>query len=156
MEAIRFADLARHLGAAARAHNLTVPAFRSPPRKPGATRTLRRYEGGAVVAVVLRDRADVDVAMDMVEGILATNAPRFAEADPHTTEGIGMEGSAREGMEGAARAWLDPDGEQERRRTEEAARREAFRADPPADLEKLKVEPFGPPAESPSPLGSGS
>ena len=52
---MRFADAAKRLGAATRAAGLTVPAFRCPPRVPGARRTVRRYPGGAVVSVVLRD-----------------------------------------------------------------------------------------------------
>jgi hypothetical protein len=70
---VRFAHAARRLGAAARAAGLTVPAFRSPPRRPGAPRTIRRLPGGPVVAVALRDRAFTDVLADMVEGILIAN-----------------------------------------------------------------------------------
>ena len=50
---VLFAHAARRLGAAARAAGLTVPAFRSPPRRSGAPRTIRRLPGGPVVAVVL-------------------------------------------------------------------------------------------------------
>ncbi len=71
--ALRFATAARRLGAAARASGLVVPAFRSPPRVRGATRTLRRYPGGAVVSVRLRDRSYGDVVDDMIDGVLATN-----------------------------------------------------------------------------------
>jgi hypothetical protein len=84
--ALRFATAARRLGAAARASGLVVPAFRSPPGVRGATRTLRRYPGGAVVSVRLRDRAYGDVVDDMIDGVLATNrvpaesAPRFRRA----------------------------------------------------------------------------
>ena len=46
----------RRLGAAARAAGLVVPAFRCPPRVAGVVRTIRRYPGGAVVSVRLRDR----------------------------------------------------------------------------------------------------
>jgi hypothetical protein len=61
------------LGAAARASGLVVPAFRSPPRVRGARRTLRRYPGGAVVSVRLRDRSYGDVVDDMIDGVLVTN-----------------------------------------------------------------------------------
>jgi hypothetical protein len=71
--ALRFATAARRLGAAARASGLVVPAFRSPPRVRGASRTLRRYPGGAVVSVRLRDRTYVEVVDDMIDGVLATN-----------------------------------------------------------------------------------
>ena len=70
---VSFAHAVRRLGAAARAAGLTVPAFRSPPRRPGAPRTIRRLPGGPVVAVVLRDRAFADVVADMVEGIVIAN-----------------------------------------------------------------------------------
>jgi hypothetical protein len=70
---VRFAHAARRLGAAARAAGLVVPAFRSPPRRPGAPRTIRRLPGGPVVAVALRDRAFADVLADMVEGIVISN-----------------------------------------------------------------------------------
>jgi len=70
---VRFAHAARRLGAAARAAGLAVPAFRAPPRRPGAPRTIRRLPGGSVVAVTLRDRAFVDVLADMVDGIVIAN-----------------------------------------------------------------------------------
>jgi hypothetical protein len=71
---LRFARTARRLGTAARAADLTVPAFRCPPRVAGVTRTIRRYPGGAVVSVQLRARPFVDVAADMVEGVIVVNA----------------------------------------------------------------------------------
>ena len=64
---------ARRLGAAARASGLVVPAFRSPPRVQGASRTLRRYPGGAVVSVRLRERTFVEVVDDMINGVLVAN-----------------------------------------------------------------------------------
>jgi hypothetical protein len=71
--ALLFSQAARRLGAATRAAGLTVPAFRCPPRVAEALRTIRRYPGGAVVAVRLRGRPFADVASDMVEGVLAVN-----------------------------------------------------------------------------------
>ena len=68
-----FAATARRLGDAARAAGLAVPAFRSPPRVAGALRTIRRYPGGTVVSVQLRDRSHEAVAADMVEGVVVTN-----------------------------------------------------------------------------------
>jgi len=79
LPAIRFADAARRLGAAAHDAGLDVPAFRSPPRVAGAERTIRRYPAGAVVSVRLRGRPFADVVTDMVEGVLAAN--RVAPAD---------------------------------------------------------------------------
>ena len=70
---VRFAHAARRLGAAARAAGLVVPAFRCPPRRPGAPRTIRRLPGGPVVAVAMRDRLFADVLADMVEGIVIAN-----------------------------------------------------------------------------------
>src|SRR5262245_44010700 len=68
-----FAAAARRLGDAARAAGLAVPAFRSPPRVAGALRTIRRYPGGTVVSVRLRDRTHEAVVADMVEGVVASN-----------------------------------------------------------------------------------
>lgn len=68
-----FATSARLLAEAARAAGLRVPAFRSPPRLSGAHRTIRRYPGGAVVAVRLRGRAIEAVVADMVEGVVVAN-----------------------------------------------------------------------------------
>jgi hypothetical protein len=73
MPALRFADAAKRLGAATRAAGLVVPAFRCPPRVPGARRTVRRYPGGAVVSVVMRDRPWEEIAGDMVEGVVVVN-----------------------------------------------------------------------------------
>ena len=70
---IRFAELARRIGAAARAAGLVVPAFRTPPRHSGAPRTIRRLPGGPVVAVRLRARPAADVVADMVDGVIAAN-----------------------------------------------------------------------------------
>jgi hypothetical protein len=73
---IRFAELARRIGAAARAAGLVVPAFRSPPRRPGVPRTIRRLPGGPVVAVRLHARPFADVVIDMVEGVVVANRLR--------------------------------------------------------------------------------
>lgn len=79
LPASRFADVARRLGAATHSAGLAVPAFRCPPRVPGATRTIRRYPGGAVVSVRLRGRPFTDVVTDMVDGVVAAN--RVPDAD---------------------------------------------------------------------------
>ncbi|HVX16859.1 MAG TPA: hypothetical protein VHA73_02415 [Acidimicrobiales bacterium] len=71
---LRFAEIARTLGETARARGLRTPTFRSPPRVAGASRTVRRTAGGAViVAVELRDRPFVAVVADMVEGVVVAN-----------------------------------------------------------------------------------
>jgi len=79
LPAVRFAEAARNLGHAAHALGLEVPAFRCPPKVPGAVRTLRRYPGGTVVAVSLRGRPFEEALADMVEGVLVAN--RVSEAD---------------------------------------------------------------------------
>ena len=73
MPVIRFADIARRLGAATRAAGLVVPAFRTPPRRPGAPRTIRRLPGGPVIAVRLRSRPTAEVVADMIEGVIVAN-----------------------------------------------------------------------------------
>ncbi len=80
LPALRFADAARRLGAAAHEAGLRVPAFRSPPRVPGAARTIRRYPAGAVVSVRLRDRPFAEVVADMVDGVLAANQVSAADS----------------------------------------------------------------------------
>jgi hypothetical protein len=65
--------VARRLGAATRAAGLTVPAFRTPPRRPGAPRTIRRLPGGPVVAVALKGRVFSEVVHDMVDGVIVAN-----------------------------------------------------------------------------------
>src|SRR5262245_52753365 len=78
---LRFAEVARRLGAAAHAQGLAVPAFRSPPRTPGVSRTLRRHPGGTVVSVQLRGRPFPAVVDDMVDGVLAANRVPPTDAD---------------------------------------------------------------------------
>jgi len=80
LPALRFADTARRLGAAAHEAGLSVPAFRSPPRVPDAARTIRRYPAGAVVSVRLRGRPFTEVVADMVDGVLAANQVSGADA----------------------------------------------------------------------------
>ena len=81
---LRFAAAARRLAAASRARGLVVPGFRSPPRVPGVSRTIRRRsEGPAVVAVDVRGRPFPAVAADMVEGVLVANRLEGAEAERH-------------------------------------------------------------------------
>ena len=70
---VGFAQTARALAAGARAAGLVVPAFRTPPKRADAVRTIRRLPGGAVVAVRVRDRTPVDVVGDMVEGVMQAN-----------------------------------------------------------------------------------
>lgn len=79
--AVHFATAARVIGEAARARGMVVPAFRSPPRLPGAARTLRRWSGGgATVSVEVRGRPFEAVVADMVEGVVVVNHVAGAEA----------------------------------------------------------------------------
>jgi hypothetical protein len=79
--AVLFARSARALQDAARASGLTVPAFRSPPRRRDCDRTIRRLRGGAIVAVRIHGRSAAAVQCDMVDGLLVANALRGSAAD---------------------------------------------------------------------------
>jgi hypothetical protein len=80
--AFGFSAAARRLADEARRRGLVVPGFRSPPRLPGAPRTLRRFrDGAAVVAVQRRGRAPHDVVTDMIEGVVVANHLRGPHAD---------------------------------------------------------------------------
>jgi hypothetical protein len=69
-----FAAAARAAAEEARRQRLVVPAFRTPPRRQSAHRTLRRRpDGSAVVAVRVRGRALDAVIDDIVEGVVAAN-----------------------------------------------------------------------------------
>jgi hypothetical protein len=78
---IRFARAVQSLAQAARALGLLVPAFRSPPRLAGVQRSIRRWAGGATVAVVVRDRPWPAVQADLIEGIVAANGLAGPAAD---------------------------------------------------------------------------
>lgn len=79
--AVLFARSARALQDAARASGLTVPAFRSPPRRRDCDRTIRRLRGGAIVAVRIHGRSAAAVQRDMVDGVLVANELRGSAAD---------------------------------------------------------------------------
>jgi len=79
--AVQFAATVRTIGAAARSRGLVVPGFRTPPRVPGAERTLRRRnDGGATIAVVMRGRPYQAVVADLIEGVVVANALDGTEA----------------------------------------------------------------------------
>ena len=78
---LQFAATVRTLAGASRARGLVVPGFRSPPKVPGAERTLRRRtDGGATVAVVVKGRPYQAVIADLIEGIVVVNDLSGAEA----------------------------------------------------------------------------
>ncbi len=71
---LQFAATVRTLSGAARLQELVVPGFRTPPKVPGAERTVRRRpDGGATVAVVVKGRPYQAVIADLIEGIVVTN-----------------------------------------------------------------------------------
>jgi len=72
-EAIGFNDAVRVVAEEARGLGLVVPGFRSPPRLPGADRTIRRSAGAPIVAVRVRGRPFADVVADVVAGVLVAN-----------------------------------------------------------------------------------
>lgn len=80
MSGLLFASIARRLVNTSRELGLAPPAFRSPPRTVGETRTIRRVGGGCVVSVAIRDRAPMAVARDMAEGVVAASDPADPEA----------------------------------------------------------------------------
>ena len=78
---LHFAATARTIGAAARERGLVVPGFRTPPRRPGIDRTVRRAEDGqATVAVVSRGRPIQAVVADLIEGVVVVNQLEGVEA----------------------------------------------------------------------------
>ena len=70
---LHFARTARRLGLAARAAGLEVPAFRSPPRRAGVVRSIRRFPTGSIVAIRIQGRSEYDIEADMVDGVVAAN-----------------------------------------------------------------------------------
>jgi hypothetical protein len=70
---LRFALAVRTLSEAARLQGLEVPTFRTPPRRPGAARTIRRGHRGAIVAVEVTGRPWSAVLADLVEGVVVAN-----------------------------------------------------------------------------------
>lgn len=78
---LRFVRAVQALAGASRALGLAVPGFRSPPRLRGVQRSIRRWPGGATVAVVVRDRPWPAVLADLVEGVVAANRLGGPEAD---------------------------------------------------------------------------
>jgi len=78
---IRFARTVQALGVAARALELEVPGFRSPPRLVGVQRSIKRAATGTTVAVVVRGRPWAAVQADLVEGIVAANDLSLPAAD---------------------------------------------------------------------------
>lgn len=72
MTQTEFVRIAQALQAEARALGLEAPAFRTPVRRPGHSRTLRRCPNAVVVTVTL-GREVHDVTSDMIDGVVAAN-----------------------------------------------------------------------------------
>jgi hypothetical protein len=84
--AAAFSAVARLLADEARRRGLDAPGFRSPPRLPGAPRTIRRLSAGSVVAIRRAGRPAEDVIADMVEGVLVANRVSGAAAEQFRAE----------------------------------------------------------------------
>ena len=78
---LRFAAAVRTLGDTARARQLRMPTFRSPPGLADVHRSIRRRGGTATVAIALRDRPWPAVLADMIEGVVVANRLSGVEAD---------------------------------------------------------------------------
>ncbi len=76
-----FCALARALQAEAVRLRLLPPVFRDQPHVPGENRTLRRTRAEQVVVAVNRWRPEIDVASDMIAGVLAANRLTGDEAE---------------------------------------------------------------------------
>lgn len=70
--ALEFTKIARLLGDAARAQQLTVPAFRSKYTNQRERRVIRRHAHGDVVAVEIHQDLH-PLARDLIDGIVAVN-----------------------------------------------------------------------------------
>ncbi len=74
MSSVAFAEAARCLGATARRAGFDAPTFRSPPRRPGVQRSIRRRaDGSCIVSVQIADRPLAATIADMIDGIIAAN-----------------------------------------------------------------------------------
>ena len=82
-----------------------APAFRTPPRRAGVARTIRRLPGGPVIAVRLRSRSPADVVADMVEGVVVANGltgDAAGRVRVTLLEALGAGGAGAAGPESAA------------------------------------------------------
>lgn len=74
-DALWFSAAARGVAEEARRGGLpVVPGFRSPPRRPGVRRAIRRLPGlQAIVAIEVRGRSRDEVLADLIEGVVVAN-----------------------------------------------------------------------------------
>src|SRR3546814_20347603 len=99
---IRFATAVQVLARAARAQGLVVPGFRSPPRLGGVHRSIKRWAGGAPIAVVVKDRPWAAVQADLLDGVIAATRLAGAAAD-RAREGLWLALEGRTEASGPAR-----------------------------------------------------
>jgi len=100
---LRFAQAVQALAQSARALGLLVPGFRSPPRLVGVQRSIKRWDGGATVAVVVRGRPWPAVQADLVEGVVAANDLLSPASDRAREElWLALEGAPAEAATNAA------------------------------------------------------
>ncbi len=100
---LRFAGAVQALAQSARSLELVVPSFRSPPRLVGVQRSIKRWEGGATVAVAVRGRPWPAVQADLVEGVVAANDLLSPAADRTREElWLALEGASPEAVTDAA------------------------------------------------------
>lgn len=99
---VEFCTAARLIGQEARRSGIAPPGFRSPPRLPGVTRSIRRGPSGAVVAVAVRGRPSGDVLADMIEGVVLA-----AALDEHASVDLRQRLRAAVGWESPEVAPLD-------------------------------------------------
>src|SRR3546814_12912257 len=99
---IRCATAVQVLARAARAQGLVVPGFRSPSRLGGVHRPIKRWDGGATIALEVTDRPWAAVQADLVEGDIAGNRMHGEAADA-ARGGLGIASQAPPQGRGQAR-----------------------------------------------------
>jgi hypothetical protein len=94
---VRFAQAVQAIAGRARQLGLVAPSFRSPPRLLGVQRSIKRWDGGATVAVIVRGRPWPAVQADLVEGVVAANRLTPPDSDRARAElWLALEGAPAE------------------------------------------------------------
>ncbi len=78
--AVRFAAVAARIAEASRSEGLRAPGFKTPPRRPGFDRTIRRVGRDTVVSVTVKGRPFAAVIADLIEGVVTANRLTGVEA----------------------------------------------------------------------------
>ena len=84
--AVRFAAIAGRIAERARVLGLRAPGFKTPPRRPGFDRTIRRVGRDTVVSVRVKGRPFGAVIADLIEGIVVANELTGVEASRARSE----------------------------------------------------------------------